>query len=40
MDEPYIDANDSGAYEPGEYYVDINGNNKFDKDVVNVSTTP
>ena len=35
MDEPYIDANDSGAYEPGEYYVDINGNNKFDKDVVN-----
>ncbi|MCF6178344.1 MAG: Ig-like domain-containing protein, partial [Geopsychrobacter sp.] len=35
MDEPYIDANDSGAFETGEYYIDINNNGSFDTNVVN-----
>jgi len=35
MDEPYIDANDSGSFEAGEFYVDVDGNGAFSSDVVN-----
>ena len=34
LDEPYIDANDSGDFEEGESYVDINKNSQFDRDIV------
>lgn len=30
LGEPYIDANDSGAFEAGELYIDGNGNGRFD----------
>lgn len=35
MDEPYIDSNDNGQYDAGEYYVDVNQNGTFDTNVVN-----
>lgn len=35
MDEPYIDGNDNGQYDVGEYYVDVNQNGAFDTNVVN-----
>jgi len=36
--EPYVDANDSAAYEPGEFYVDVNDNGQFDADVIDCNT--
>ncbi len=32
-EEPYVDANDSGSYEEGETYSDVNGNNQWDADM-------
>ncbi|MCG8505094.1 MAG: pilus assembly protein [Sphingomonadales bacterium] len=31
--EPYSDTNDNGEYDPGECFVDINGNVKWDADM-------
>ncbi len=31
--EPYVDANTSGAYDPGEDYTDVNGNGQWDPDM-------
>jgi len=30
VSEPYIDGNDSGAFEAGELYIDVNNNGRFD----------
>ncbi len=38
LSEPYVDANDSSAYEDGEFYVDVNENGQFDSDVVDCVT--
>jgi len=31
--EPYIDANNNGIYDVGEYYDDVNTNNQWDSDM-------
>jgi hypothetical protein len=28
--EPFVDSNDDGIWEPGEYFVDLNGNGSYD----------